>query len=130
MFTNTWNIILEWFRDRSERAKLVRGFNAAAREAFILGTAPTLMKASISKGERSFHHQFSDWLNTGFRIQAFKGNQLSKNELIQIGNVIMSDTVLIRKLVVLGFDTLEVCGDVGAYGCRWQIKDYLQIEGR
>lgn len=128
MFINTWNFILEWFRDRSERAKLVRSFNDAARDAYISGTAPTLLKASVSKGERAFHHQFSDWLNTGFRIHAFRGVQLPKNELIQIGNVIMSDGVLTRKLVVLGFDTLEVCGDVGQYGCRWQIKDYLQIQ--
>ena len=129
MLTNTWNFILDWFRDRSERAKLVRGFNEAAREAFVSGAAPTLMKASISKGERSFRHQFSNWFHSGFRIQAFRGAQLPKKDLIQIGEVIMSDRALIRKLVVLGFDTLEVCGDVGEYGCRWQIKDYLQIEG-
>lgn len=27
MLDNTWNNILDWFRDRSERAKLVRSFN-------------------------------------------------------------------------------------------------------
>lgn len=127
MFGNTWNTILDWFRDRSERSKLVRSFNETARDSFISGIIPTLLKASISKGEKSYKHQFSNWFNSGFRIQAFEGRQLSRDELIQIGNVVMSDTVLIRKLVVLGFDTLEVCGDVGYYGCRWQIKDYLQI---
>ena len=129
MFDNLWNIVLDWFKDRNERNKLIRGFNNAAREAFILGNAPTLMKSSISKGDKSYKHQFSDWLNSGFRIQAFNGRQLTKNEIIQIGKVILSDDVLIRKLVVLGFDTLEVCGDVGTYGCKWQIKDYLQIGG-
>ena len=129
MFTNTWNMILDWFRDRSERGKLIRGFNEAARSAFVLGNAPTLMKASVSRGERTYRHQFSDWLNTGFRIQAFKGRQLSRAELVQIGSVIMSDSILVRKLVVLGFDTLEVSCDAGDYGCRWQIKDYMQIEG-
>lgn len=128
MFVNTWNLILDWFRDRSERRKLIRGFNNAAREAYIIGTAPTLMKAMISKGERAYKHSFSDWLNTGFRIQAFNGRQLSKNDIIKIGEVIMSDDILVRKLVVLGFDTLEVCGDVGLYGCRWQLKEYLQID--
>lgn len=126
MFTNTWNNILDWFRDRSERGRLVRDFNASAKNAFVMAIVPTLIKASISKGERTFRHQFSAWLNTGFRIQAFKGYQLSKSELIQIGNVIMSDNTLVRRLVVLGFDTLEVCGDEGPYGCRWQIKDFVQ----
>ncbi|MCI1786350.1 MAG: hypothetical protein LKI59_09500 [Bacteroidales bacterium] len=129
MFANTWTMILDWFRDNSERGKLVRDFNAAAQESFIMGTAPTLIKASISKGEKSYHHQFSNWLNTGLRIQAFKGTQLSKSDLTQIGNVVLSDAVLMRRLVVLGFDTLEVCCDGGDYGCRWQIKDFMQIEG-
>lgn len=127
LFANTWNRILDWFQDRSERNRLVRSFNDSARHAFVSGLAPTLLKASISRGEKSYRHQFSNWLNSGFRIQAFTGRALSKNELILIGTVIISDETLIRKLVVLGFDTLEVCGDKGIYGCRWQLKDFLQI---
>lgn len=127
LFANTWNRILDWFQDRSERNRLVRSFNDSARLAFVSGLAPTLLKASISRGEKSYRHQFSNWLNSGFRIQAFTGRVLSKNELILIGTVIISDETLIRKLVVLGFDTLEVCGDKGIYGCRWQLKDFLQI---
>lgn len=127
MFTNTWNFIISWFRDRNERSKLIRSFNEAARYSFIQGVVPTLLKASISRGERLYKHQFSDWLNSGFRIQAFKGRELSRRELANIGAVIIADSVLVRKLVVLGFDTLEVIGDVGSYGCRWQLKDYMQL---
>ena len=127
MFANTWNFIISWFRDRSERSKLIRSFNDAARYSFIQGVAPTLLKACISRGERMYKHQFSDWLNSGFRIQAFKGRELSRRELANIGAVIIADSVLVRKLVVLGFDTLEVIGDVGSYGCRWQLKDYMQL---
>lgn len=127
LLANTWNRIIDWFQDRSERNRLVRSFNDSARLAFVSGLAPTLLKASISRGEKSYRHQFSNWLNSGFRIQAFTGRVLSKNELILIGTVIISDETLIRKLVVLGFDTLEVCGDKGIYGCRWQLKDFLQI---
>ncbi len=127
MFANTWNAIIDWFRDRNERGKLVRSFNDAARLAFVNGVAPTLLKATVSKGEKAYRHQFSDWLNTGFRIQAFKGRTLSKDELVSIGTVIISNAELVRKLIVLGFDTLEVHGDVGAFGCRWQLKDYMQL---
>lgn len=73
MFDNIWNNILDWFRDTSERTKLVRSFNQSARSAFVAGIAPTLLKASISKGVRAYKHQFSSWMNTGFRIQAIKG---------------------------------------------------------
>lgn len=127
MFTNTWNNILTWFKDRSERAKLIRSFNESARNAFVAGVAPTLLKASISRGDRSYRHQFSNWLNSGFRIQAFTGRALSKDEIIAIGNVILADDTLIRKLVVLGWDTLEIHGDKGLYGCKWQLKDFILL---
>lgn len=127
MFGNTWNNILDWFRDRSERSKLVRSFNDSAKNSFISGVAPTLLKAKISKGEGSYKHQFSNWLNTGFRIQAFTGRQLSRNEITHIGKVILNDEILVRKLIVLGWDTLEIHGDEGTYGCRWQLKDYIPL---
>ncbi len=127
MFENAWNNIIDWFRDRSERAKLVRSFNESAKNSFISGIAPTLLKASISKGESSYKHQFSNWFNSGYRIQAFTGRVLTKNELIYIGKVILADSVLVRKLIVLGFDTLEIHGDAGTYGCRWQLKDYIPL---
>lgn len=127
MFSNSWNNILDWFRDRSERSKLVRSFNTSARTSFVGGIAPTLLKAEISKGERAYKHQFSNWLNTGYRIQAFTGRQLTKDELMFIGKVILNDEILVRKLIVLGWDTLEIHGDEGAYGCRWQLKDYIPL---
>lgn len=128
MFENAWNNIIDWFRDRSERAKLVRSFNESAKNSFVSGIAQTLLKASISKGESSYKHQFSNWLNSGYRIQAFTGRVLTKDELIYIGKVILADSVLVRKLIVLGFDTLEIHGDAGTYGCRWQLKDYIPLQ--
>lgn len=127
MFSNTWNNILDWFRDRSDRIRLVRSFNESARNSFVSGVAPTLLKAKISKGKSSYKYQFSNLLNTGFRIQAFAGRQLSKDELIHIGKVILNDETLVRKLVVLGWDTLEIHGDEGTYGCRWQLKDHIPL---
>ena len=127
MFENAWNNIIDWFRDRSERAKLVRSFNESAKNSFVSGIAPTLLKASISKGESSYKHQFSNWLNSGYRIQAFTGRVLTKDELIYIGKVILADSVFVRKLIVLGFDTLEIHGDAGTYGCRLQLKDYIPL---
>lgn len=127
MFGNTWNIIIEWFKDRSERNNLIRNFNNVSRESFISGKAPTLLKASISRGERSYKHQFSAWLNTGIRIQALSGRSLSKEEMKFIGTVILNDTELVRRLVVLGWDTLEVHDDVGIYGCRWKLINYAKI---
>lgn len=49
-FANTWNNIVAWFNDRSERNRLVRSFNQSAKDAFVMGRAPTMLKASISRG--------------------------------------------------------------------------------
>lgn len=127
MFANFINNIVDWFNDRNDRSRLVRDFNDAAKQSFVLGIAPTLLKAKITKGDRAYKHQFSDWLNTGFRIEAFTGRQLSREDLRMIGVVILSDEMLIRKLVVLGWDTLEVQGDNGAFGLKWQLKPFLQL---
>lgn len=124
---NFWNKIIEWFTDRQERSSLIRSFNASAKESFVKGLAPTLLRASISKGNSAYKHQFSNWLYSGFRIQAFTGRTLTKSELINIGDAVLNDEVLVRRMVVLGWDTLEVHGDLGSFGCRWQLKDYLQL---
>ena len=127
MLDNLWNNILDWFGDRSERYNLIRSFNFYAKNAFVRGIAPTLLKAKISKGNREYKHQFSNWMNTGFRIRAFAGRQLAKNELIKIAKVIMSDEVLVRRLIVLGWDTLEVHTDEGNYGIQFQLKDHIAL---
>jgi hypothetical protein len=127
MLDNLWNNILDWFGDRSERYNLIRSFNFSAKNAFVRGIAPTLLKAKISKGNREYKHQFSSWMNTGFRIRAFAGRQLAKNELIKIAKVIMSDEVLVRRLIVLGWDTLEVHTDEGNYGIQFQLKDHIAL---
>lgn len=127
MLKNAWNTLLDWFQDIGERNKLIRGFNNSARIAYINGLAPTLLKAKISRGDRDYKHQFSDWLNSGFRIQVFAGRQLSKGEIRLIASVILDNDTLVRRLVVLGWDTLEVYGENSEYGAKWQLKDYLQI---
>ena len=124
---NFWTRVIDWFRDRQDRIKLISGFNRAAREAFVNGEAPTHLEACVSKGYRPYRHQFSNFFNSGFRIKVFAGNQLSKQDTVNIGNAILADDKLVRRLVVLGFDTLEVHSDVGTYGCRWQLRDYIMI---
>ena len=127
MFSNFWNSIVEWFKDMGERNSLIRSFNASAKNSFVAGVAPTLLKAKISKGDRRYKHQFSHWRSSGFRIQAFTGRELSKDELLYIGKVILDDDTLVRKLVVLGWDTLEIHGDSGKYGLKWQLRDYIPL---
>lgn len=126
MIANIWNSIVGWFKDRSERNRLVNSFNESAREAYVSGEAPAMLKASISKGDSNYKHEFSKWLSSGFRVKVFTGRQLSKDEIIFIGNVILDNEQLIRRLIVLGWDTLEIHGSQGIYGCKWKLTDYIE----
>lgn len=126
-FENTWNKITTWFKDRSERSKLIGSFNEMARAAFVAGNAPTVLKACSSRGCSQYKHEFSSWMSSGFRIQVLSGRQLSKDEMTAIGMFILSDNTLVRRMIVLGWDTLEIHSNVGCYGCRWKLTDYANI---
>ncbi len=125
MISNVWNKIVSWFKDLSERNKMILSFNESAREAFVSGTAPALLKASFSKGDASYKHAFSKWMNSGFRIKVYSGRMLTKDEMLFIGNIILSDEQLVRRLVVLGWDTLEIHGENATYGYKWKLIDYM-----
>lgn len=125
---NVWNAILGWFSNLAQRDKLIREFNKAAKESFVLGLVPTLLKSKKSKGYSLYKHKYSNWLCSGFRVEAFAGRVLSKNEVISIAEVVLADDALVRNLVVLGFDTLEVHGEEANFGCRWQLKDYMLLK--
>ena len=128
VIANIWNRIIEWFQDRKTRTQLVRSFNQSAREAFVQGLVPVILEASISKGEPAYRHQFSRFLEgSGFRIKAHTGRQLSKSEIVNIGETILSNDILVRRMVVLGWDTLQIHCDVGNHGCQWRLQDHIML---
>ena len=127
-----WGItdkIIDWFSDFSERRKLVRTFNFSAKDAFIIGVAPTLLESSISRGESSYRHAFSKFMSGGFRIKALSGRALNRQEMRHIGDVVLGNEELVRKLISLGWDTLEVHDNAGCNGLRWKLCDYARIGG-
>lgn len=127
-----WHKIIEvreWFGDVAERYKLLRDFNSAAKISFIAGSAPTLLEARITKGDPTYKHAFSKWRSGGFRIKALSGRSLEKSELIEIGRVVLDNEMLTRKMISLGWDTLEVHSNEGYRGAKWALKDYANIGG-
>ena len=119
----------DWFRDFSDRRRLVRQFNEAANAAFIGGLAPTLLKSSVSNGDSSYKHSFSRLMAGGFRIKALSGRALDRREMEAIGHVVLDNQELVRKLVSLGWDTLEVHDNGGYHGLKWPLYKYSGIGG-
>lgn len=127
-----WGIfssIQDWFSDFSERRKLVRNFNLAARDAFVSNMAPTLLESSISTGESAYRHAFSKFMAGGFRIKVLSGRPLSRKEMISISEVILSNQELVRKLISLGWDTLEIHDNAGYNGIKYKLYDFSGIGG-
>lgn len=118
--------IKDWFHSLNERNSLIADFNNSARLAFISGLAPTFLKAQTTRGDKSFTHQYSQFYS-GFRIVVMGGRNLSKEELIEVGRVILSNNPLVRNLVICGFDTLEIHGENDSFGSKWKLKDYLSL---
>lgn len=127
-----WYKIIEvkdWFGEMVERYRLVKDFNRAAKNSFVSGYAPTLLEAKITRGDSAYRHAFSKWMAAGFRIKALAGRPLQKNELVEIGRVVLDNEELIRKLISLGWDTLEVHSNEGYNGVKWALKEHANIGG-
>lgn len=123
-----WNRIINWFKDLSEREKLINDFNTSARSAFTQLTVDTLLEARSKRGDRDFRHEFSHpFLPTGFCIRATKGSALSKEEIIYIAKVILNNEPLVRRLFVLGWDTFYVEDIIGKKQAKWAIKEFTNL---
>jgi hypothetical protein len=121
--------IYDWFGELGERIKVVRDFNRAAKFSFINGQAPTLLQVKTTKGDSNYRHAFSKWMAGGFRVKALSGQPLPKSDLIEIARVVLDNEELVRKLVALGWDTLEVHDNKGFQGVKFPLKEYARIGG-
>ena len=120
-----WDRIVKWFRDMSERRKLINEWNDSAKEAFVSGSVPTLLEVSTSVGNSNYRHEMSKWMISGFRIKVKNGRPLDREELLSIGRIILHNTELVRRIIVLGWDTLEVCDISSKKGFQWALKEFM-----
>lgn len=121
--------VWDWFGEMTERYKLIRDFNKASKMAFITGVAPTLLEAKITKGDSAYQHAFSKFLGSGLRIKAITGRAFSRSEMTELGRVILDNEEMVRKLISLGWDTLEVHDSQGFNGLKWALSKYANIGG-
>tara|TARA_B110000902_G_C14069025_1_gene498549 strand:+ start:347 stop:724 length:378 start_codon:yes stop_codon:yes gene_type:complete len=105
MFEN----IVSWFNEKVDRNRMVKDFNYRAAQAWDQGDAPTLLKAKITWGNSINKHNFSHTYS-GFTIKAQTAGVMNREKCTIIGLVIMTDQQLVRSLIRLGFDTLQIFG--------------------
>lgn len=122
---NKWSNMTSWFQDGLDRKTLVKEFNNSAKTSFVNGNVPALLKCSISKGYKPYKHTNSAFFFTGIRVVAYTNSSLPEQDLNMLGHTILADKRIVRLLVSLGWDTLEVHSDKGETGLRWKLIDFV-----
>ena len=111
----------------SECNKLLREWNEEAKMSYIQGLVPVLLEAVVSMGDGRYKHPFSKLLFSGFRIQIKGNHNLTKDEILDIGRTVLHNQTLVRKMILLGWDTLEIQDIQYARGVKWAFKDFANI---
>lgn len=128
-----WNRVVEFFvKDSAERKRFVKDFNSNASFFFQSLAVDTLLEARICYGnpDNSYRHELSaPSAVSGFSIEANAGTQISVDDIIMIGRIILSDQVLVRKLFVLHWDTLIVKDTRTGKFVDWRIRDFINFGG-
>jgi len=120
---SVWNKIVNWFGDSIERGRIVKEFNIHAASAWDNGRSPHCLRAEVTSGDSNNKHSFSKW-KSGFRIKATGDTQMNRSTCSVIALVILSNQLLVRRLIRCGFDTLEIYGDSGN-GYSTPLKELL-----
>lgn len=126
MLQNVWNNILDWFSNVNERRILIQEFNTFSRNAFVVGLVPTLLEANISVGDSRNKLESSKFLASGFRIKIVSGKILDQQDMMIIGSIILTNAMLVRKLISLGWDTLEVYNSTSKKGLKWGLINFSE----
>lgn len=122
-----WDNIINWFGSSTERKKLTKDFNKAAKNSFLSGEVATLLKAKITIGDIDYSHHLSKFLRSGLKIKALSGKDLNESDIYKIGETILNDKLLVRKLITLGWDTLVVENLEEGNGHQWNIEAYSEF---
>jgi hypothetical protein len=64
----------------------------------------------------------------GFRIKAETGRPLSRDEVIEIGKAIIGNPMIVRTMITLGWDTLEVHPSNSTSGLQWRLQNNIYLE--
>lgn len=127
---NITSDVSQWFSDLSSRKKMLKAFNETAKAAYVSGVTHFMFKASISRGKSDFKHQFSNTIFSGLKLLAYNNGHFSREDVMLIGLAILANRSLVRRLMLLGWDTLEICCDNSPIKYQWPINENILIDNQ
>lgn len=111
-----------------ERMKIINSMNQSFKEVFYSGALDKLCSVSITQGDKDFAHEMSSFIfRSGFKITIKNDSELKDSEIIEISNCILSNKDFIKKLMMLGFDTLIIQGNNTKIGRLFSLKAYANL---
>jgi hypothetical protein len=123
----SWNCVSSWIKNVKDRKVIIKEFNNAAQASYINGQIPYQLKCSLSRGNDTYKHSTSAWLCSGFRIIVMTDQLVSEIELNRIGLSVLADSKVVRFLITLGWDTLEVINYKGKIGVQWELSKWAAV---
>lgn len=105
---SVYRFIIEFVQEFKERRSLIDSFNEIAHIAFVSGNSDRLLKAKSTAGDARYKHPMSRFFLSGFRIEIRNGTFVTLKEVNLIGTIFLDNKHLLRQLMALGYDTLEV----------------------
>ena len=123
--------ILEFFvKDSSARKNFINEFNILAGKSFENLNIDALFHADICSGKEGYQHELSaPRFASGLEIEVAAGTQVSLQDIMLIGSVILYDQILVRKMFVLHWDTLIIKDSRTGHYASWKISDFLDFGG-
>ena len=109
------------------RCTIVTENDASLLLILMYSILPKMMYFSLPITNCNYRHEMSKWMISGFRIKVKSGKSLTRDELIAIGRIILCNNQLVRRIVVLGWDTLEVYDAANKKGVQWAFKDFISL---
>lgn len=128
--SGAWDCMSSWIKDVKDKKVVIKEFNNAAQYSYVNGIVPYQLKSSFSRGNKNYKHSTSAWLNSGFRITVLTDKLISENELNRIGLSLLTNSKVVRFLITLGWDTLEVVNNKGENGIQWELTRWANDRDR
>lgn len=111
-----------------DRVRLIGEFNRVFNQAYLQSEINRKCSVTTSLGKPGFGHSMSDHFRSGFKITILNDDYLTETDLFEISGYVLESPGFVRKLMVVGYDTLIVKGKTATVGLQVPLKKFGNID--